>query len=270
MRRQHLCVAGLLAALAWVTNARADLTEFKIGPGANPNGTAGFMNDTPAAGSNHDRLRRLRRVGKPPIAAATYTIRSRLRVISPPLFASSTSTIRHPIGAATASMCGKTSPPTIHRACSSIRRPARASRLAAPSCRLPKPKTPTARITMPRLAHKRPPRLPCGSALHRTGPFYVSQWAPDEGGSPGTFSAPHVQSAAAPNAGPMYVGLVHQRHTEGGDRNSTAVFDNFQVAISSLISFHLSPHDPRRCATGSGGRCGHLGNSRSPWSRRLG
>ena len=45
-----LCAAGLLAALTWVTNARGDLTAFRIGPGANPSGTAGFFNDTPAAG----------------------------------------------------------------------------------------------------------------------------------------------------------------------------------------------------------------------------
>jgi hypothetical protein len=222
-------MAGLLAALAWVANARADLTEFKIEANANPSGTAGFANDTPAAGQitidcggsdvwgSADRGCYLY---DPVPLTGDFTAIVRVVTVNDPSGPNGWG--RDGIHVRQNVTTDNSPGVFVHRTTGQGLRVWQRSVVPASDS-----EDANGTYNHTQIGPLTPAATPVWLALHRTGPLYISQWAPDESGSPGTFSTPHIQTAAAPNAGPMFVGLVHQRHYEDATRNSTAVFDNF-------------------------------------------
>lgn len=69
---------------------------------------------------------------------------------------------------------------------------------------------------------------PIWMGLHRYEGEWYSTWAPDNGGSPGTWS-PAIRRLGTPDmSGEVWVGLAHQSHNIHPIVN-TAVFDNFEV-----------------------------------------
>lgn len=81
---------------------------------------------------------------------------------------------------------------------------------------------------------------PIWLGIHRYGSNYYSTWAPDNAGTPGTWSSALVAGTVTTQGGQqvtpppellgtVQVGLIHQTHYEGNPRVNTAVFDNFRV-----------------------------------------
>ena len=64
-------------------------------------------------------------------------------------------------------------------------------------------------------------------ALHRKGNYFYSQYAPDDAGVPGAWSAPFARWVTPNLSGPLFVGLEHQAHSV--PRVNQANFDHFQV-----------------------------------------
>ena len=74
---------------------------------------------------------------------------------------------------------------------------------------------------------------PIWLAIHRLDGTYYTSWAPDAGGSPGTWSDTRIFPATPDLAGEVYVGLAHQSHNINPVIN-TATFDNFSVGEFDL------------------------------------
>ncbi|MFP6872498.1 MAG: hypothetical protein VCA55_03225, partial [Verrucomicrobiales bacterium] len=76
---------------------------------------------------------------------------------------------------------------------------------------------------------------PIWLGLHRVDGKWYANWASDNGGAPGTWSAPkeRLDNAGANMNGDVHVGLCHQSHGNNNAHNdggNTAVFDNFSVS----------------------------------------
>jgi hypothetical protein len=249
MRRKLLCAAGLLAALAWVTNARGDLTAFRIGPTGETgvNGPAGFTNDSPAVGQitincggsdvwgSSDRGCYLYDpVNK---VSGDFTAIVRVAAVNDPAPNWGRDGIHVRANDTTDNSPGV----FVHRTSGQGIRVWQRAVVPAGDSEDANGTYPNAQIG-PRIPNDQPVWL----AMHRIGTDYYAQWAGDVGGAPSQFSHAFVMAAAAPNQGDMFAGIVHQRHFEDATRNSTAVFDNYfaGAADAGIIPTGLGPRLP--------------------------
>jgi hypothetical protein len=77
-------------------------------------------------------------------------------------------------------------------------------------------------------------------ALHRKDGYFYSQYAADEAGQPGAWSAPAIREVPSTLAGPLFVGLAHQAHSL--PRVNQANFDGFSVgALDPSFSLPAPP-----------------------------